>query len=160
MSGGEGKKVRSDKKIDVRPTVSDLLKSDLYTFSHLCNQPVKDTIEQLCIEALKTKVIIDQLSKWFRRSYKYHQTLVLGHEERPRLKITYNGERSKVTTRLIRKDYDRLCELAYALDVTPTSAAGILIKITLENHEFLSEFIQRFEGEQLSKLEKYINMKG
>lgn len=162
LKRGEGRKTRSDKKIDVRPTISISLKNHLYTFSNLCDLPVKEVIELIIERSSESKEIIEYLSKWFRRNYIFKNTLVLGDESRPRLKIIYKEETKKVTTRLKRNNYDRLCDLAFALDITPTTAVGVLIKVSLNNEDFMLSFIKTLgKTEQLRKLEKYINlMKG
>jgi len=140
----EERKVRSDKKIDVKPTVPIVLKNQLFTLSHLLNEPVKDVAEQLCKDAAKSKVIIDEICRWFRRNYIYKNVVAIGDPDRPRLRLIIQGEKSKVTIRFKRNDYDELCNLAHALDITPTSTAGVLIRMSLRNIDFMTEFVQTY----------------
>lgn len=153
------RKVRSDKKVDVKPTMSLELKSKLYEFAEICNKPVKDIGELLCVEGLKSKLIIEKLCKWLRRNYYYNSTIAIGHIERPRLKLKALGDTGKVTIRFVREDYDKLCELAYAMDLTPSATATVLIRLTMNNNEFMDYFVDSlYEGSDLekSKIKQYL----
>lgn len=160
-NGGVNRKTRSDKKIDVKPTMSINLKNQLYSFAYLCDEPVKDVAEKLCVDAAISKVIIDDICKWFRRNYIYHNTVAVGDSERPKLKINIKGESSKVTIRFVREDYDLLCELAHALDITPTSTAGLLIKVSLYNVEFMQQYahdhLMHLSDKQKKDIDVFLN---
>ena len=146
------RKERSDKKVDVKPTMSLELKSKLYQLAELCNEPVKDVGERLCVEGLKSKIIIEILCKWLRRNYYYNNTIALGHIERPRLKLKALGETGKVTIRFTKNDYDKLRDLAYALDITPSATATVLIRLTMNSVEFMENFVDGlYEGSDLEK---------
>ena len=140
----EARKTRSDKKIDVKPTVSLVLKNQLFNLSQLFNEPVKDVAEHLCIEAAKSKLIIEDICQWFRKNYVYKNTVAIGDPTRPKLKIKSRGDTSKVTIRFKQNDFDVLSNLAHALDITPTGAAGVLIRMTLRNYVFMNEFVQKY----------------
>lgn len=137
----EERKTRSDKKVDVKPTMSLVLKRQLYEFARLCNEPVKDIAERLCVDALTSKCIMDELCKWLRRNYYYNNTIVIGYKERPRLKLTFQGETGKVTIRFLKCDYDQLSDLAYSLDINPSATAAVLIRLTIRNKEFMEMFV-------------------
>lgn len=159
MSRGVGeRKVRSDKKVDVKATMSLTLKRQLYEFADLCEEPVKDIAERLCMLGAESKCIMDEICKWMRRNYYYKNTIVMGYSERPRLKLTFQDETGTVTIRFVKYDYDKLCELAYALDLTPSSTATVLIRMTLKNIEFMDEFMNTLHvGEnQKEKVNRYL----
>lgn len=148
------RKVRSDKKVDVKPTMSLALKKQLYEFANICNEPVKDIAERLCVDGLTSIVIIDTICKWLRRNYYYKDTIAIGHSERPRLKLKARGETGKVTIRFNIKDYDKLSELAHALDITPSATATVLIRLTLKNAEFMDKFVDNlYRGSDIQKEE-------
>lgn len=72
--------------------------------------------------------------------------------ERPGLKLKALGEIGKVTIRFDRKDYDKLCELAYAMDITPSATATVLIRLTMNSVEFMENFVEGlYEGSDLQK---------
>lgn len=139
--------------MDVKPTMSLTLKRQLYDFTEVCGAHVKDVAERLCVEALTSKIIMDEMCKWFRRNYYYNRTIVIGHGERPKLKLQSNGETGKVTIRFNKWDYDKLCELAFALDLTVSSTATVLIRVTLKNSEFMHEFIEGITSNSTQKAE-------
>lgn len=142
MEGERTRKVRSDKKVDVKPTMSITLKKQLYDFADLCQEHVKDVAEQLCVKGATSEFIIENIRQWFRRDYHREHTITRGFIERPRLKITYQGETDKVTIKFVQKDYDLLSDLARALDINPTATSSVLIKMTLSNRNFMNEYIQ------------------
>ncbi|MCK1999405.1 hypothetical protein MPH47_19610 [Psychrobacillus psychrodurans] len=142
--GASERKVRSDKKVDVKPTMSLELKELLYHFAYLSNEPVKDVAERLCSLGAMSEEVIMSIRHWFRRDYHRPNTITVGYLERPRLKIIMKGETGKVTIKFPKNDYDILCKLAHALDLTPTSTATLLIKMTLTNREFMEMYIQRY----------------
>jgi len=160
-NGGVNRKTRSDKKIDVKPTMSINLKNQLYSFAYLCDEPVKDIAEKISVDAATSKVIMDDICKWFRRNYLYNNTVVVGNQERPRLKIKILGESEKVTIRFKQTDYDLLCELAHALDITPTSTAGLLIRVSLSNVEFMQQYahdhLLHLSNERKQKIDVFLN---
>ena len=136
------RKTRSDKKIDVKPTVSDRTKRQLYKFSELCELPVKDVAERLIENACTSPLILDDIHQWFRRDYFCPPAIHKGNIERPRLKILFNEETGKVNTRFPQQTYNQLCELAYSLDLPPTTTAAILIKRSLHNREFMFDYVR------------------
>ena len=143
LSGGVGQRqTRSDKKVDVKATMSAILKNQLYEFAELCNEPVKDIAERLCLRGLVSPCIITVICKWLRYNYRYSRTLALGDIERPRLQLTPAGDTSRVSLRFNANDYDQLCSLARALDITPSSTATTLIRVTTSNSEFMYDFVE------------------
>lgn len=145
-AGERKRKVRSDKKVDVKPTMSVILKKQLTDFAKLSDEHVKDLAEHLCITGATSEIIIGSIRQWFRRDYIRPHTITRGFIERPRLKITYQGETDKVTIKFVQKDYDLLSDLARALDINPTATSSVLIKMTLSNRDFMNEYIQLYLG--------------
>ena len=148
------RKVRSDKKVDVKPTVSIELKERLFTFSYLVNAPVKDVGAMLCAECSESRPIIDSLVKYFRRDYQYSNTLVLGYLNRPKLKIIAGRgsgtDTDKVTLKFKQHEFERIKALGYGLDITHTSTCALLLKLSLTNKGFIEE---RIEGWRLGRAE-------
>ena len=142
------RKQRSDKKVEIKPTLSLEFKKELYAFAEVCGEPVKEIAERLVINGMISDYIIESIRKWFRRDYKYstikgrnHNKIAFGEEERPKLKITLQGDTGKITMRLIKEDYDQLAELAHAMDLTPSSTVVVLLRITTKNIEFMNHFV-------------------
>jgi len=146
------RKMRSDKKVDVKPTISDRTKRQFYKFSELCELPVKDVAQQLIENACTSSLILDDINHWFRRDYVCPPAIHKGNIERPRLKIIFNEETGKINTRLSQENYDQLCDLSYSLDLPPTTTAAILIKRSLHNREFMFDYVRSLK--HLSNEEK------
>ncbi|EPD52732.1 hypothetical protein HMPREF1210_01112 [Paenisporosarcina sp. HGH0030] len=162
MERGKGtvRKVRSDKKVDVKPTMSVELKNQLYTFSYLCELPVKDVAERLCEMATTSEYIIEDIRQWFRREYRFKNHITSGYLERPRLKLIFKGETGKVTIKFKQEAFDALSLLAFSLDLPPTTTATVLIKRTLFHREFMEQFIhselRHLNDQQRNKVKLYL----
>ncbi|MEK4170946.1 MULTISPECIES: hypothetical protein [Lysinibacillus] len=141
---GNRRITRSDKKVDVKPTISESLKTTLYRFAEICDEPVKDVAERLCNTGAVSEIIVEEIRKWFRRDYRWKNTITLGYPERPKLKITVHADKGKVTIKFKQRDYDQLSVLAFALDITPTTTAAVLIRVTLSNRKFMQWYLSTY----------------
>lgn len=162
----QGRKVRSDKKRQVKPTLSIELKECLYRVSYITKTPVKDLTERMCIKGLSSRTVLDYLSTNFRRTVRIDATLFLGDLERPSLqKKSKPGQTDKVTITFTQNTYDNICVLAYALDVTPTRATALLLHAALYHSDFVNNYVrQHIEGQldqsrmkELRKVLQFIN---
>ncbi|WP_245579618.1 hypothetical protein [Alteribacter aurantiacus] len=75
------RKVRSDKKRDVKPTIPFQLRECIYRLSYITNRPVKDVAEAICLYGLASKKVMEHLSKNFRRDFMGESTLYVGDLE-------------------------------------------------------------------------------
>lgn len=143
MERGKGieRKVRSDKKVDVKPTMSSKLKNEIYSFAHYCEEPVKDVGERLCVEGAVSRIIIEEIHHWFRRDYFLPPAIHKGYLDRPRLKLLFKGETGKVTIKFKQDDFEKICNLSYALDLPPTTTCAILLKRTIHNQDFMVSYV-------------------
>lgn len=156
------RKVRSDKKVDVKPTLPNDTKQLLYDFCFLSDEHVKDVGEKLCLLGLEYRDVIDKLRPKFRRNYRFENTMMMGNADLGRMDTSIEGRTSKVTIKFKKPDYDRLCELAYALDVSPTTAAGLLIRLTLSNRGFMKEYtkhhVPHLDNVQVLSLREFLSL--
>ncbi|MGE8037815.1 hypothetical protein [Lysinibacillus sp. NPDC093692] len=141
---GSRRITRSDKKVDVKPTISESLKTTLYKFAEICGEYVKDVAERLCNTGAVSEIIINEIRRWFRRDYRWNNTITMGYPERPKLRITVQPNRGKVTIKFKQRDFDQLSVLAFALDITPTTTAAVLIRMTLGNRRFMQWYLSKF----------------
>ncbi|MGY3186428.1 hypothetical protein [Lysinibacillus sp. TE18511] len=141
---GSRRLTRSDKKVDVKPTISESLKITLYRFAEICDEHVKDVAERLCNTGAVSEIVVEDIRKWFRRDYRWNNTITMGYPERPKLRITTESNTGKVTIKFKRRDYDQLSVLAFALDITPTTTAAVLIRITLGNKKFMQWYLSKY----------------
>ncbi|MGM0867392.1 MAG: hypothetical protein ACQEWF_22245 [Bacillota bacterium] len=159
------RKVRSDKKRDVKPSLSIQLKESIYRLSYITNTPVKDVSEQLCESGVTSNKVIEHLSQFFRRDIRLNNTLYIGDLERESLQRRSKTVKERITIRFTQATYDNLCSLAYALDVTPTKATALLLEASLKDTTFVHAYVEEHVGsyldegrmKELKKVIKYVN---
>lgn len=149
--GGEGvregsvRKVRSDKKRDVSPTIQLELKDTIYRISYVINTPVKDIVESICIFGMNSRNVISILSKHFKRNIKFQNTLFIGHLDNLSIKRFEKGVKTeRIGTRFKQRDYETLVTVAFALDVTPSRAAALLLDTTIRHSDFVNSYFQQY----------------
>lgn len=149
---GSTRKVRSDKKRDVQPVVSIELKTQLFRFSALCKEPMKDVGEKLCDRGSVSTLIMDDINCFFRRNLSIDNHHYMGYLTRPRLRILQTNT-EKITIKFPQDTFERLYNVAFALDLPLNQTAAVLIKKTLTNPEFMEEYM-RFNLQHLNEQEK------
>lgn len=161
------RKIRSDKKRDVKPTIPINLKECIYRISYITNNPVKDVTEALIMSGLASTKVIDYLSQFFKRNFQYNSTIYMGDHTRT-ITIKINGKKERITTRLRdghNETYDLIKQLAYALDCTPSMATAIILDASIKNTESVNEYMRKYleqeldpgRMKELKEVLKYIN---
>lgn len=163
---GTGRKVRSDKKVDCKPTITTSLKECIYRISYITNTPVKDVTEKICLSGVKSKKIIELLSNHFKRDLKIRNTFYMGDLETESLQRMNKTEKTtRITTRFKQHEYEQIKRLAFALDVSPTRATSLLLEKTILytnivdhlSREYLKGNINDSKLRELRKIIKFIN---
>lgn len=145
MREGSVRKVRSDKKRDVSPTIQLELKDTIYRISYVINTPVKDIVESICIFGMHSRKVMTTLSKHFKRNIKFQNTLFIGHLDHPSIKRFEKGvQTERIGTRFKQQDYETLVTLAFALDVTPSRAAALLLDTSIRHSDFVNSYFQQY----------------
>ncbi|ETT85984.1 hypothetical protein MKZ08_18145 [Viridibacillus sp. FSL R5-0477] len=140
-----GKRVRSDRKIDIKPCVEYELYECISRLSHITGSPMKTVGETICKKGLYTKIVIDNLAIHFRRDYRFRNTVFMGNKDllSERRKKT-PGIKPRVSMRFDQRLYDDLAELAYSLDTTISNAAALLLKSSIQNTNIVNEYISKY----------------
>lgn len=138
------RKIRSDKKRDVKPTVHVDLYDCISRISYVTNTPMKDVAEDICTRGLSSPIIIEYLAPKFRRNYyfKKNHTLFGNPNLVADRAIKKTGDRRRITMRFSQPVHDKIAELAYSLDMTVSSATALLLEASLQNIRFLEEYIE------------------
>lgn len=165
MRKGSARKVRSDKKREVKPVVKLELKDAIYRLSYITYTPVKDVCEQLCIYVLYDKKIIEHLSQYFKRDVRLTNTLYFGNSSSKTVSKRDRGENQRVSVRFTQDVYDSIAVLSYALDCTPSRTVALLLYIAMKNvqyvNQYMKEYLDGHLGEQqmreLRGVLKYVN---
>lgn len=160
------RKVRSDKKKDIKPTISIDLREVVCRLSYITTTPIKDVGEFICEYGLKSKDVIDILANHFRRDLVVNSTCYVGDLERVSLqKIKIEVPTERITIRFKSETYEKINALAYALDVTPSKATAVLLDISLKDSNVINSYIKSYLKEtlddkrirELKKIIKFIN---
>ncbi|MDA1977089.1 hypothetical protein PDL67_11085 [Bacillus cereus] len=150
MSEVKERKIRSDKRKDVKPTVELSLYDCVSRISYITNTPMKDVGEIFCTHGLYSKKVIDYLSKKFRRGYKFKDTIYMGNRELMSERVRkHSKSTTRITMRFRQETYDHLADLAYALDTTVSTATAILLDAAVRNTDIVNEYVTRFVEETL-----------
>lgn len=150
MQKGSVRKVRADKKREIKPTVPIQLKDIIYRISYVIDTPVKDIVEEICVRGLESRHIITKLSSNFKRNARFQNTVFIGHLENRSLQRMEKGIiTGRVTSRFKQPNYENLVTLAFALDVTPTRAASLLLEATIKNGDIMNGYLQKHLSKKL-----------
>jgi hypothetical protein len=160
------RKVRSDKKRDVKPTISSNLKDCIYRLSYITNTPVKDVAEVLCEKGLQSRKVMDYLSTYFRRDLQFLNTVYMGDWGRESLqRKVQSGKNERITIRFSQASYENIYSLSCALDVTPSKATALLLDASIRNTNLLNAYVKSYLNyhidevrmKELKQVLKYIN---
>lgn len=146
------RKVRSDKKRDVKPTVPLTLKECIDRLSYITNRPIKDISEEICIYGLYSRKVIELLSEKFRRNYTFKNTMFIGNLNRDSIqKEKIKGLKDRITIRFKQNEYEKIYSLSFSLDVTPSRATALLLDATIRNSEFINQFLEKYVVAELDE---------
>lgn len=153
MGVGERKRrVRSDKKREVQPTLPLDLKETIYRISYITNTPVKDVAESICLDGMKSRKVLDVLSGYFRRSVTVGSTMYIGDLSRPSLqRQRTEGLHERISVRFQQADFEDITTLAYGLGVTPTRATALLLDTSIRNSDFVNSYFENYLRDQLDE---------
>ena len=162
--GGRQRKVRSDKKRDIKPTISLELKDSIYRLAFITRTPVKDVCELLVKNVLfENEDIIKDLSRNFRRDIRINNTLYVGHLKNERIAKIEDGETERISFRLTNEDYEIIYALSYALDCSVSRVASILFYESITDAVFIERYVESYldsldksRKKELKQLLKYI----
>jgi hypothetical protein len=146
------RKTRSDKKRDIKPTIPITLKESIYRLSYITNTPVKDVSEYLLVSGLQSKKIMDELSNYFRRGLIIGNTVFIGDLERTSIQQKRRGgKKERITIRVDASTYENINSLAYALDCTPSTAAAILLEVSIQDVHNVNRYAKRYFKNKLDE---------
>lgn len=165
---GENKlrKVRMDKKRDIKPTVSKDLKNCIYSLSFITDTPVKDVIEEILKSGVRRKKVISYLSQYFLRDIEVEGTIYFGDIDRvPVSKRSLYGRGERVSTRVTQRMHDTLSAFSYIMGCSISRATALIVDATVRDTEFVNDFCKTYIEEnvdeermrELKRVLKYIN---
>lgn len=139
------RKERSDKKRDLKPTVPIQLYNCISDLAYIGSIPIKDTVEYLCIEGIKSTNVIEVISKYFRRGYLHKSTIYYGDDSiEVKRYIVRKMATKRISTRLTKHDYENIHSLSNALDYTPSSTGSILLEYSIRDSTIIDKFLKEY----------------
>lgn len=165
LSVGERKrKTRSDKKKDVKPTISIQLKDSVYRLSFITKKPVKDVCEELVLNSLYgNKEILKELSRYFKRTIQFNNTVFRGSLENKTIYDVTGEENERISFRVTQSVHDFLYDLSYVLACSISKVGAILIYESITDGPFIESYLQGYlnsldpsRKKELKQLIKYI----
>lgn len=164
MQAGERKrKVRSDKKRDIKPTVDVHLKDSIYRLSFITTTAVKDVCELLVLNAFENEAIIKNTSNYFQRDVRIGNTLFIGSLKNEKIARTIVGKTERLSFRVKPDLYEKIYALSYALDCSVSRVAGLLLYESITDADFIEKYINHYiesldnsRKKELQQLLRYI----
>jgi len=166
VKGIEGRKPRTDRKIDVKPLLPNLTKMAIYRLSFITQMPVKSLAEYLIMTGLQNKEVIDRLAASFQRDIRINNTYYNGDLNNPSIKIrTEPGTHDTISVRVNMKTNEVLMVLAYSLGCSKSRVCAVLIEYSMDNYTIVNDLIRGYlergldneRMEELKQLISYIN---
>ncbi len=160
------RKVRSDKKRSINPTVTLELRDCIYRLSFITDNPIKNVIESILIEGGSRKKPMDHLSQYFIRDVRFGNSLYMGDNQRATIaRQSVNGKSVRISTRVTQSLYNDLEAIAYAMGCSISRATALLIDATVRDVDFVNDFARQYieanvDEERMRELKhvlKYIN---
>ncbi|WP_432352646.1 hypothetical protein [Sporosarcina sp. A2] len=160
------RKVRSDKKRSINPTVTLELRDCIYRLSFITDNPIKNVIESILIEGSNRKKPLDHLSQYFLRDVRINQTVYMGDNNRT--PVGRRGSTSKtirISTRVSQEMHSDLEGVAFAMGCSVSKACALLVDATVRDVDFVNDFVKGYleanvdeeRMKELKRVLKYIN---
>lgn len=144
MTKEEGRKRRSDKKVDVKPTIPLELKDAIYRLSYILKIPVMYVAERLVTYAINNTGIRSDIGMHFQRpvyidGILYHGSLA----NTPIIKRLNKGEAERIHLRIKQPVAEVLAAFAYALNCSQSKACAILLEASMNDVDFINRYVQQ-----------------
>lgn len=161
------RKVRSDKKTDIKPSIMLTHKNTIYRLSQITDVSVMSVAEDICNHGIQQKKVMSYLSQHFVTNLQLNSTVFIGNSERPRYsRRLAAGQTGRVSIRFKKEDYNNIYELSTALGgCTVSLACALLLEASMKDPDIINEFAKRYMDEhvseekmrELKKVLKFIN---
>lgn len=111
---------------------------------YICDLPIKTVGEMIGREALKSQDVMELIGKGFRRDFRFSESHVfIGRAENKPFRQKQMEDKQRLHMKYYGFEYDRLSELAFALDCSVSAAAGLLIHTAVQRKNILYPILSR-----------------
>jgi hypothetical protein len=143
------RKERSDKKRPINPIIPLELYDLLCRLSYICNRPLKSIGETLCEYGLFSHTVITTLSVKFHRDYRMYESVFCGNPNLQIGKEIIGPEQHQINLRFRKEYYEKICELAYALDMSKCRTTMHLLEAAVADYQVLGDLLALFVQEDI-----------
>lgn len=145
------RKIRSDAKKDIKPTLPIELKDAIYRLSYITNTPVMHVAEQLFLHSIGNVKINRSISKYFQREVRVNNTLYRGSlSNKAVTKQSRQGPSERIHFRVTTEAYEILAVFAYALSCSHSKASALLLEECVHDADFISNYVEKHLENNLS----------
>lgn len=164
--GEGGRKIRSDRKRDIKPTVAYELRECIYRIAYITDTPIKDVAEAIVINAITEPKVIEHVTQYFQRDMRIDNTLYRRNPNAVSVqKRGIDGRTARITIRFKAEAYEVIRAMSYALDCTVSRACALLLDASVRDGDFIDEFVRSYmernidaeRMRELRKVLKYVN---
>lgn len=129
------RKVRTDKKQQIAPTITMTLKKEIERLSSIANQPIKSVGESLVIEGMRNKEVISRLLPFFQNGIlNIDNSFYFGNADNQHFKdYEPSGLTDRISIRFEKYDYEDVQLLARILDVSPSRAVSEMLDVAIRH---------------------------
>ena len=135
------RKVRSDKKRDIKPTISAALNECVHNLSYILNQPIKDIGEKIIMAAINSRECIESLSMYFKRDYRHDNTIFRGDLEAEVIQKRNIIQKERLHLRFKACEHERISALAYSMDCSVSLATTMLLIAGIRNRDVFTQMV-------------------
>ncbi|GAA0491448.1 hypothetical protein GCM10008986_16960 [Salinibacillus aidingensis] len=139
---GELRKIRSDKKQDIKPHIPFSLYDLIDRLSYITRKPIKDIGELLCIKGLDSSFVLDSLSLYFTRDYSSQGTIYIAQSDDSSRRIKIKAKKRRISLRFNPHDHNRLINLSHALGLTVASTTSLLLIYAATDIHIIQNIVQ------------------
>lgn len=147
------RKVRSDAKKDVKPTLPIELKDAIYRLAYITKTPIMHVAEQLFLHSIYDVKINESVSVYFQRQVRINNILYRGSLSNTAVtKRTKESKSERIHFRVTKGAYETLAVFAYALSCSHAKACALLLEECIHDADFISNYVENhLEGDLSSE---------
>lgn len=136
------RKTRSDKKTGINPILPLPVYDSLCRLAYIVDRPIKEVGERFVYLGLMNREVIEEMQPLFKRAFWYSDFVMIeGNPNQDFEPWRIGPEQHRIGLRFLKVEYEKLKQLAFALDTSLTKATCLLIKKSMENHNNLADLL-------------------
>lgn len=155
------RKVRSDKKREVKPTLANNLKENLCHYSYVTNQPIKDACLFLIEKGLRNDSILREFQKIMIGDFQTENKLYIGNRKGGfPVKLKWSSKNERVTIKIPQLVYSELNRLSFAVGLSVSATSALMLKAVISSWSFKDEhlmfYMNRLDTKRYLMLERFL----